>query len=159
MYAEVEIGLALLLLSAVPDSAVIDTGTRQVVILDRGEAVSSRGSEDGLRGGGFTEFAKGCRGRPGRRRGELLIDAVSNLKRAARSDTPSAAMIARLIGWSPQHVSFRRTVFAVAAASMPAHAATRRHPDLSTSGDCLHVYPGQAPQWSRTSSPIRSLPR
>ncbi|MFH1555246.1 MAG: efflux RND transporter periplasmic adaptor subunit, partial [Pseudomonadota bacterium] len=61
MYAEVEIGTGdAAPVVAVPDSAVIDTGTRQVVIIDRGEGrFEPRDVKIGLRGDGFTEIREG----------------------------------------------------------------------------------------------------
>lgn len=66
---------------AVPDSAVIDTGTRQVVILDKGEGrFEPREVKIGLQGGGFTEIRNGVAA--GDRvvvAANFLIDAESNL--------------------------------------------------------------------------------
>jgi Cu(I)/Ag(I) efflux system membrane fusion protein len=69
---------------AVPDSALIDTGTRQVVILDKGEGrFEPRKVKVGLRGAGFTEIRDGIA--EGDRvvvSANFLIDAESNLKAA-----------------------------------------------------------------------------
>jgi len=94
MYADVEIeaaGGAKVL--AVPESAVIDTGTRQVVILDKGEGrFQPREVTLGRRGEGFAEIRKGV--------GEgdrvvtsalFLIDAESNLKAALQALEQSEA--------------------------------------------------------------------
>ncbi len=94
MYAEVEIGSGdAAPVVAVPDSAVIDTGTRQVVILDRGQGrFESRDVKIGLRGGGFTEIREGVA--EGDRivvAANFLIDAESNLKAALRGLTPPQA--------------------------------------------------------------------
>ncbi|HML42671.1 MAG TPA: efflux RND transporter periplasmic adaptor subunit [Hyphomicrobium zavarzinii] len=91
MYAEVEIGTgAAAPVVAVPDDAVIDTGTRQVVILDRGEGrFEPREVKIGLRGEGFTEIRDGIA--EGDRvvvAANFLIDAESNLKAALRGLTP-----------------------------------------------------------------------
>ncbi|HEY9212315.1 MAG TPA: efflux RND transporter periplasmic adaptor subunit [Ancylobacter sp.] len=91
MYAEVEIGTGdAAPVVAVPDSAVIDTGTRQVVILDRGEgSFEPRDVKIGLRGEGFTEIREGIT--EGDRvvvAANFLIDAESNLKAALRGLTP-----------------------------------------------------------------------
>ncbi|RTL91468.1 efflux RND transporter periplasmic adaptor subunit [Ancylobacter aquaticus] len=91
MYAEVEIGTgAAAPVVAVPDDAVIDTGTRQVVILDRGEGrFEPREVKVGLRGEGFTEIREGIA--EGDRvvvAANFLIDAESNLKAALRGLTP-----------------------------------------------------------------------
>jgi membrane fusion protein, copper/silver efflux system len=85
MYADVEIaaggGDPVV---AVPDSAVIETGTRQVVILDKGEGrFQPREVEIGVQGGGFTEIRNGVGS--GDRvviAANFLIDAESNLKAA-----------------------------------------------------------------------------
>ena len=87
MYAEVEIaaggGGPLV---AVPNSAVIDSGTRQVVILDRGEGrFEPREVKLGRRGGGFVEVREGVA--EGDRvvvAANFLIDAESNLRAALR---------------------------------------------------------------------------
>lgn len=85
MYADVEIaaggGSSV---TAVPDSAVIDTGTRQVVILDKGEGrFEPREVKTGTRGSGYTEIRHGVVS--GDRvvvAANFLIDAESNLKAA-----------------------------------------------------------------------------
>jgi Cu(I)/Ag(I) efflux system membrane fusion protein len=94
MYAEVEIGTGNAApVVAVPDSAVIDTGTRQVVIIDRGEGrFEPRDVKVGLRGEGFTEIREGIA--EGDRvvvAANFLIDAESNLKAALRDLTPPEA--------------------------------------------------------------------
>ncbi|GAA0592286.1 efflux RND transporter periplasmic adaptor subunit [Craurococcus roseus] len=93
MYAEVEIaaggGGPLV---AVPASAVIDSGTRQVVILDRGEGrFEPREVKLGRRGGGFVEVREGVA--EGDRvvvAANFLIDAESNLRAALRGLTAAA---------------------------------------------------------------------
>jgi membrane fusion protein, copper/silver efflux system len=85
MYADVEIatgtGNPVL---AVPDSAVIDTGTRKIVILDLGEGrFKPQEVVTGEQGGGFTEIRSGIAA--GARvvvAANFLIDAESNLKAA-----------------------------------------------------------------------------
>jgi len=85
MYAEVEIatggGGAVV---TVPDSAVIDTGDRQVVILDRGEGrFEPRNVKVGARGEDMVEIMEGVA--EGERlvvSANFLIDAESNLKAA-----------------------------------------------------------------------------
>jgi len=91
MYADVEIGTGPVTpVIAVPDDAVIDTGTRQVLILDRGEGrFEPREVKVGLRGEGFTEIREGVA--EGDRvvvAANFLIDAESNLKAALRGLTP-----------------------------------------------------------------------
>ena len=69
---------------AVPDSAVIDSGTRRIVLVRRGEGLfEPREVKLGLRGDGYVEVSEGIK------EGELvvvsanfLIDAESNLKAA-----------------------------------------------------------------------------
>jgi Cu(I)/Ag(I) efflux system membrane fusion protein len=94
MYADVEIsagdgdGKRL----AVPVSAVIDSGNRQVVIVERGEGLfEPRPVKLGLRGDGFIEIREGLKA------GEkvvvvanFLIDAESNLRAALRGFTADA---------------------------------------------------------------------
>ncbi|MER8700305.1 efflux RND transporter periplasmic adaptor subunit [Mesorhizobium sp. M1273] len=85
MYTDVEIAASgSRPVVAVPDSAVIDTGTRQVVILDRGEGrFEPREVTIGAQGGGFTEIRKGIAS--GDRvvvAANFLIDAESNLEAA-----------------------------------------------------------------------------
>ncbi len=85
MYADVEIGSGSNApVVAVPDSAVIDTGARQVVIIDKGEGrFEPREVKIGLQGGGFTQIRNGVAA--GDRvvvAANFLIDAESNLKAA-----------------------------------------------------------------------------
>ncbi len=92
MYADVEIsaggGNPVV---AVPDSAVIDTGTRQVVILDHGDGrFEPREVKIGSQGGGFTEISSGIVA--GDRvvvAANFLIDAESNLKAALSGMAPA----------------------------------------------------------------------
>jgi len=92
MYAEVEIatggGEPVV---TVPDSAVIDTGDRQVVILDQGEGrFEPRDVKIGARGQGMVEIMDGIA--EGERvvvSANFLIDAESNLKAALSALTPA----------------------------------------------------------------------
>jgi Cu(I)/Ag(I) efflux system membrane fusion protein len=85
MYADVEIatgsGKPVL---AVADTAVIDSGDRQVVILDKGEGrLEPRPVKTGRRGGGFVEIKDGVAdGDQVVTSANFLIDAESNLKAA-----------------------------------------------------------------------------
>ncbi|MGO9007466.1 MAG: efflux RND transporter periplasmic adaptor subunit [Beijerinckiaceae bacterium] len=87
MYADVEIAAgASSPVVAVPDSAVIDTGERQVVILDKGDGrFEPRDVKIGTQGGGYTEIRSGVASDD---RvvvtANFLIDAESNLKAALR---------------------------------------------------------------------------
>jgi Cu(I)/Ag(I) efflux system membrane fusion protein len=95
MFADVEIdtGAGDAARLAVPTSAVIDSGTRQVVIVDRGEGrFEPRPVKLGLRGDGFVEVREGLKA--GERvvtSANFLIDAESNLKAALRGFTADAA--------------------------------------------------------------------
>jgi Cu(I)/Ag(I) efflux system membrane fusion protein len=85
MYADVEIAARTPKpVVTVPDSAVIDTGTRQIVILDKGEGrFEPRQVTAGTQGDGFTEIRSGIV--PGDKvvvAANFLIDAESNLKAA-----------------------------------------------------------------------------
>jgi Cu(I)/Ag(I) efflux system membrane fusion protein len=90
MYADVEIAAGgTRPVTAVPDSALIDTGTRQIVILDKGEGrFEPREVKIGTRGGGYTEIRDGIA--VGDRivvAANFLIDAESNLKAALNGMT------------------------------------------------------------------------
>ena len=96
MYADVEVATGTgKPVVAVPDDAVIDTGTRQVVLVDKGEGrFEPREVKVGPRGGGHTEIREGIV--PGEQvvtAANFLIDAESNLKAAlqAMATTPAAA--------------------------------------------------------------------
>jgi Cu(I)/Ag(I) efflux system membrane fusion protein len=69
---------------AVPDSAVIDSGLRRVVMVARGEGMfESRAVTLGERGGGYVEIREGiAEGESVVVRGNFLIDAESNLRAA-----------------------------------------------------------------------------
>lgn len=85
MYADVEFAAGPKeAVVAVPDSAVIDTGTRQVVILDKGEGrFEPREVKIGARGSGFTQVRDGVvEGDRVVVAANFLIDAESNLKAA-----------------------------------------------------------------------------
>lgn len=85
MYADVDINTgSAAKVVAVPNSAIIDTGTRQIVILDRGGGrFEPRKVKVGMRGDGFTGIRDGVS--EGDRvvvSANFLIDAESNLKAA-----------------------------------------------------------------------------
>jgi Cu(I)/Ag(I) efflux system membrane fusion protein len=69
---------------SIPESAVLDSGTRRVVLIERGGGVfEPREVELGARGDGYVEVVKGLS--DGERvvvNGNFLIDAESNLKAA-----------------------------------------------------------------------------
>lgn len=94
MYADVEIGSSDETPElAVPDSAVIDTGMRRIVILDRGEGrFEPREVKLGRRGDGMIAISEGIS--EGDRvvvSANFLIDAESNLKAALSGLKPSEA--------------------------------------------------------------------
>ncbi len=97
MYADVEIKTgADQQVVVVPDSAVIDSGTRQVVILDRGDGrFEPREVKLGRHGDGFSEVLDGVRaGEKVVTTANFLIDAESNLRAAIKgftADKPDAA--------------------------------------------------------------------
>jgi Cu(I)/Ag(I) efflux system membrane fusion protein len=94
MYADVEIASGSGdKVVTVPDNAVIDSGTRQIVILDQGDGrFEPRAVELGSQGGGFTEIRRGIA--PGDKvvvAANFLIDAESNLKAALSAMTTPEA--------------------------------------------------------------------
>jgi Cu(I)/Ag(I) efflux system membrane fusion protein len=72
---------------AVPESAVLDTGSRQAVFVERGEGrFEPRDVKLGHRGGGYVEVREGvAEGEPVVVAANFLIDAESNLKAALKS--------------------------------------------------------------------------
>lgn len=94
MYADVEIaageGAPVV---TVPDSAVIDSGDRQVVIVDLGEGrFEPRDVQIGMRGAGMVEISRGvAEGEKVVVSANFLIDAESNLKAALSALTPVEA--------------------------------------------------------------------
>ena len=77
----------------VPDSAVIDSGDRQVVIVDLGEGrFEPRDVQIGMRGAGMVEISKGvAEGEKVVVSANFLIDAESNLKAALSALSPVEA--------------------------------------------------------------------
>ncbi len=73
----------------VPASALIDSGNRQVVIVDRGEGrFEPRGVKVGIRGDGFVEITDGVKaGESVVSAATFLIDAESNLRAALQAFT------------------------------------------------------------------------
>ena len=87
MYAEAEIDTGSgQHVVAVPDSAVIDSGARQVVIIDKGEGqFEPRAVQLGRRGAGYVEIKNGvAEGDAVVTSANFLIDAESNLKAALK---------------------------------------------------------------------------
>jgi Cu(I)/Ag(I) efflux system membrane fusion protein len=83
--AEIDIGNPQAVL-AVPESAVLDTGSRQAVFVDKGEGrFEPRDVKLGHRGGGYVEIREGVAdGEPVVVAANFLIDAESNLKAALK---------------------------------------------------------------------------
>jgi Cu(I)/Ag(I) efflux system membrane fusion protein len=86
---------------AVPESAVLDSGSRQAVLIDKGEGrFEPRDVKLGHRGGGYVEVTEGLtEGEAVVTSANFLIDAESNLKAAlkgfAEADAPRVAEPAR----------------------------------------------------------------
>ena len=95
MYGDVEIATgANADVVAVPAGAVIDSGNRQVVLIELGEGrYEPRDVKLGRKGNGFTEILSGvAEGDKVVVNGNFLIDAESNLQAALKSLTAPAAM-------------------------------------------------------------------
>ncbi len=77
---------------AVPTSAVIDSGVRQVVLVERGEGLfEPRQVKLGMRGDGYVEIKEGVKaGEKVVTTANFLIDAESNLKAALKGFAPDA---------------------------------------------------------------------
>jgi Cu(I)/Ag(I) efflux system membrane fusion protein len=94
MYAsvEIEVPASSATVLAVSDSAVIDSGARQVVLIEKGEGrFAPRAVKIGARGGGFVEVLDGVsEGERVVTGANFLIDAESNLKAALQGFTAGA---------------------------------------------------------------------
>jgi Cu(I)/Ag(I) efflux system membrane fusion protein len=90
--AEIDTGSQQPVLS-VPESAVLDTGSRQVVIVDKGQGrFEPRDVKLGHRGGGYVEVREGiAAGEPIVVSANFLIDAESNLKAALKGLSDAGA--------------------------------------------------------------------
>ena len=95
MYADVvfQVGAGEQPVVAVPENAVIDSGTRQVILIARGEGrFEPRPVKLGRRGDGYAEVLEGVK--PGEEvvtTATFLIDAESNLRAALKVFTPQEA--------------------------------------------------------------------
>lgn len=92
MYVDAEIAAGdAAKVAAAPESAVIDTGTRQLVILDKGEGrFEPREVKTGRRGDGLVEIREGVKeGENVVVAANFLIDAESNLKSALSGMRPA----------------------------------------------------------------------
>jgi len=91
MYATVEVAAPAdsVAVLAVPDTAVLDTGTRQTVLIDRGEGrFEPRSVKLGARAGGYAAVLDGVReGEKVVTGANFLIDAESNLRAALQAFT------------------------------------------------------------------------
>ncbi len=90
--AEIETGSRQPVLS-VPDSAVLDTGSRQAVFVEKGQGrFEPRDVKLGHRGGGYVEVREGlAEGEPVVVSANFLIDAESNLKAALKGFSDGGA--------------------------------------------------------------------
>lgn len=98
MYADVEIATGTNKdVVTVPASAIIDSGNRQVVLVDLGEGrYEPRGIKLGRNGDGFTEILSGLsEGENVVVNGNFLIDAESNLQSALKGFVAPASMEAK----------------------------------------------------------------
>ena len=77
---------------AVPESAVLDSGSRQAVLVDKGDGrFEPRDVKLGRRGGGFAEITDGvAEGEAVVTSANFLIDAESNLKAALKGFSEGA---------------------------------------------------------------------
>ncbi len=95
MYATVEIAAPAesATVLVVPDSAVLDTGTKQTVLVDRGDGrFEPRAVKLGARGGGYVAVLEGLRdGEKVVTGANFLIDAESNLRAALQAFTAPEA--------------------------------------------------------------------
>lgn len=101
MYADVEIATAQPTpVVAVPDDAIIDTGERQVLLLDRGQGhFEPRVVKVGTRGEGYTEIREiVAAGDTVVMAANFLIDAESNLKAVIRHGAPVPALRSNRLG-------------------------------------------------------------
>jgi Cu(I)/Ag(I) efflux system membrane fusion protein len=78
---------------AIPDSSVLDTGSRQAVFVDKGQGrFEPRDVKLGHRGGGYVEIREGvAEGEPVVVAANFLIDAESNLKAALKGFSDAGA--------------------------------------------------------------------
>ena len=155
MYAEAEIdtsgGDAVL---AVPDSAVIDSGERQIVLVDKGEGrFEPRAVQLGRRGAGYVEIRDGLKEQRKRRDLGKFPDRCgeqSQIGAAVADQCRSRAMIEQIIGASARNLMLVLigTAFVVVAGIYAVlHTPLDALPDLSDTQVIVYTeYPGQAPQ-------------
>ena len=140
--------------TAIPDSAVIDSGSKQIVLVAKGEGrFEPRAVKLGRRGDGYAEVTEGLKqGEEVVTSANFLIDAESNLRAALQSfsQQETQRMIAAIIRWSARNVFLvgLATIFVTlagiyAVSRVPLDAI----PDLSDVQVIVYTeYPGQAPQ-------------
>jgi membrane fusion protein, copper/silver efflux system len=107
MYVDAEIGTASgTSFVAVPDSSVLDTGSRQAVFIDKGEGrFEPRTVKLGRRGDGYVEVKEGVtEGEAIVTSANFLIDSESNLKAALKSFAEAATPQATEASSGPKHV-------------------------------------------------------
>ena len=141
--------------TTVPVSAVIDSGSKQVVLVAKGEGrFEPRAVKLGRRGDGHVEIVEGLKeGDEIVTSATFLIDAESNLQvgaqdlqpnRRARNDrAPSSAGRRAICSWSASRRCSSRWPASMPCRSVPLDAI----PDLSDVQVIVYTeYPGQAPQ-------------
>ena len=89
---------------SVPDSAVLDTGTRQLVLVDRGGGqFEPRTVELGMQGDGYVEILSGItQGEAIVVNGNFLIDAESNLRAAVGGSAHAHAGASKSVDSAPE---------------------------------------------------------
>ena len=141
----------------VPENAIIDSGIRKAVIVEKGEGrFEPRQVKTGMRGDGFVEIKEGVtEADKVVIAANFLIDAESNLKAALQGLTSGGAgpMIARIIEWSARNIMIVliATLLAVAGGIYALrHLPLDAIPDLSDTQVIVYTnYPGQRRKWSR----------
>jgi membrane fusion protein, copper/silver efflux system len=94
MYVDAEIGIGSPdPVLTVPESAVLDAGSRQAVLVEKGQGrFEPRDVKLGRRGGGYVEVREGvAEGEPVVVSANFLIDAESNLKAALKGFSDAGA--------------------------------------------------------------------
>ena len=140
--------------TTVPLSAIIDNGTRQIVLVAKGEGrFEPRPVKLGRRSDGHVEIVDGLK--PGEEivtTATFLIDAESNLQTALKTFTEQepAKMIAAVIRWSARNlllVGFAGVFLTLAGLYAVSRVPLDAIPDLSDVQVIVYTeFPGQAPQ-------------
>ena len=149
---------------AVPESAVIDTGERQIVLIDKGEGrFEPREVKLGARGGGYVEMREGVA------EGDAVVVVGEFPDRRRKQPEGGAerpvgcreqAMIARLIAWSARNLllvlfgaGFRRGGGPLCADARCRSTPSPISPTRKSSS--TPNIPARRRRWSRIRSPIR----